>query len=114
MKIPSATVKNLAKAVREKAVFDDVDGIDEQKVRAYFLEDITVSFILGEKPTFFGISFEAIGREFTILQNLDILVSLPEENEEGEEAYEINDEKTVKLLNDYLVWRTTALETVGI
>jgi len=114
MKLPADTVKNLTKIVREKGIAEDVDGENGQKLRVFFLEDITTSFLLNEKPTFFGISFEAIGREFTILQSLDLLVSLPEENEEGEAAYEINDEKTMGILNEYLVWRTKALETVGI
>lgn len=114
MKISQDVVRGLAKAVRSHGVTDELEGPDGQTIQAFYLEDVTVSFIQAEKPSLYGISFEAIGKEFTIIANLDILISLPKGEDEDEEVYELDDAGVVAHLEDYLTWRTVALEKFNI
>lgn len=115
MKISQDVVKNLVKAVRTHGLADDIDGPEGQPIDAYYLEDLSVSFLAGDRPSLYGISFEAIGREFTILPTLELIVTLPQaEGEAEDEAYELDDAEVVAHIEAYLRWRTVALEKFNI
>lgn len=113
MKISQDVVKNLAKAARSKGVSEKLDGPDGQVIQAFYLEDVTVSFVLGDRPALYGISFEVLGKEFTIIASLDLLMSLPKE-EGKEQVFELNDAGILAHIEEYLRWRTVALEKFDI
>lgn len=113
MKISQDVVRDLAKVARSQGVAEEIEGPDGQKIQSFFLEDLTVSFLMGDKTSLFGISFEALGREFTIIASLDLLVSLPTEDG-GDEVFEIEDADVLAHLETYLRWRTVALEKFNI
>lgn len=114
MKISHDVIKGLARAARSQGVAEELDGPEDQKIQAFYLEDFTVSFLQGERPSLYGVSFEALGKEFTILANLELMMSLPKEEENEDEIYEISDPDVVAHLEDYLRWRTIALEKFNI
>lgn len=116
MKISQDVVKALAKAAREHGVGDTLEGPNNTKIQAFFLEDFTVSFSVDQqgKTSFHGLSFEVLGKEFTVIPSLELLVSLPSDDGEDEEAYELDEEAIVKHIELYLLWRKDALEKYGI
>jgi hypothetical protein len=114
MKISQDVVKGLAKAARSQGVVEELDGPDGAKIQAYYLEDVTVSFLTGAKPSLYGISFETLGKEFTIISSLDLLISLPKDEDDSDEVFEIEDAGVVEHIETYLRWRTVALEKFNI
>lgn len=116
MKISQDVLKSVAKAAREHGVEDVLEGPNGTKIQAFFLEDFTVSFSINDqgKTSFHGLSFEVLGKEFTVIPSLELLVSLPTEDGEDEEAYELDEEAIVKHIELYLTWRKDALEKYGI
>ena len=81
----------------------------EQKLKVYYLDDVTLTFSVSDKPSFFGLMFEALGRNFTVLGSLDLIVS--GEAEEGEEnAFIVEDDRLLELIREYLLWRLKVLE----
>lgn len=113
MKISAKTVKRFATAVRTEGVVEEIDSEDGEKLQVFHLEDVTLSFTVGDKKSLYGILFEAIGREFTLTSSLDLLVSLPQEN--GEEGvFEVEDSELLEHIEKYLEWRSVALETFHI
>jgi hypothetical protein len=75
---------------------------------------VTVSFVAGERPSLYGISFETLGKEFTIVSSLDLLISLPKDDDDSDEVFEIEDADVVAHIEEYLRWRTVALEKFNI
>jgi hypothetical protein len=114
MKISQDVVKRLAKAARSQGVAEVLDGPDGAKIQAFYLEDVTVSFVAGERPSLYGISFETLGKEFTIVSSLDLLISLPKDDDDSDEVFEIEDADVVAHIEEYLRWRTVALEKFNI
>lgn len=114
MKISQDIVKELARAVRSQGVSEEIEGVDGKTVQAFYLEDVTVSFIKGDRPTLYGVSFEALGKEFTIIDSLDLLISLPKNEADDEDVYEIEDAGVLAHIEEYLRWRTIALEKFNI
>lgn len=114
MKVSQEIVKGLARVARNQGVAEEIEGPDNQTIQAFYLEDVTVSFVLAEKPTLYGLSFEVLGKEFTILPTLDLLVSLPKVEDDDDEIYEIEDSGVIAHIEEYLKWRTVALEKFNI
>ncbi len=112
MKISLDAVKTLARASRSKLSPEDVENEEGETVRIYSLEDFTISFLIEDKPKFFGLTFNALAQEFTVLSSLDLLVFITDN--EGEAAYEIEDEDTIRSLENYVLWRASMLETTGL
>lgn len=111
MKISKDTVASLVKTVRGATTPETVAGTG-QELTVYYLDDLTLSFTQGEKPAFFGLTFEALGRDFYVIANLDLLVTA--ENDEGDpEAYMVEDEKLAEAIDHFLQWRTDVLEKFG-
>jgi len=112
MKITASVVKALAKAVRAQGVVNESETAEGKKLQAYYLEDMTLSFIIGDdgRQSLYGLSFEAIGKEFSIISSLDLLVSLPSEEDDEESVYDINDSDFLAHIEEYLRWRTVMLE----
>lgn len=114
MKLPLSTIKTLARALHKQLKPEELTLENGSKLQVFTLEDITMSFTKAEKPSFFGLSFTVLARDFSVLSTLELLVSLPSEDGEDEEVFEINDEKIGASLNQFLLWRATMLETNGI
>ena len=111
MKLEKSSLPPLVRAVRQASEPELVTN-EGESFQVFYLDDLTLSYSGSEKPTFFGLTFEALGRDFTVLANLDILVG--DLNEEGEdEVYLVEDEALVGLLQEYLAWRTAVLEKLG-
>ena len=114
MKISQDVVKGLAKAARTYGVSEDIEGPENQKIQAFYLDDVTVSFNLGDRASLYGVSFETLGKEFTIIASLDLLISLPKGDDSEDEIFEIEDAGVVAHIEEYLRWRTVALEKFNI
>lgn len=111
MKIAREVVLDLIKATRKVAEPENV-ATPGQELTVYFLDDITLSFTKGEKVDFYGLTFEALGRDFSIINNLEVLVA--GENDEGdEEGFIVEDEQLLTHLADFLQWRIRVMETFG-
>lgn len=111
MKVSKETTLELVKAIRSRVEPETVDA-GAQKLTVYFLDDITLSFTQTERQDFYGLTFEALGRDFSIINNLELLVT--GENDEGdEEGFIVEDEKLVTLLEEFLAWRVKTLSLFG-
>lgn len=111
MKVSKEVVLDLVKAVRAKVEPETIDA-GSQKLSVYYLDDITVSFTQTERQDFYGLMFEALGRDFSIINNLELLVT--GENDEGdEEVFIVEDENLVEELSSFLRWRTGVLDRLG-
>jgi len=112
MKISMDAVKQLTKASRDQISPQELENSTGATVVVYSLDDFTLSFLEGERPKFFGLSFSALAQDFTILSSFELLISLTDET--GESTYSIEDESTVKALEGYLVWRAEMLNLTGL
>lgn len=109
MRVSQEIIRELAKSIREHGIKEDITGPDNARITAFYLEDMTVSFITDEKTSLYGISFETLGKEFTILPSLELVVQLPASDTE-DDVYEIEDPALFKALEDYLRWRVRILK----
>lgn len=103
MKIDPNILKGLIKSIKSNYSSEKLELDDDTVLYIYSIEDFTLSFT--EERKFFGMTFEILGREFSLLSNGDLLVSIEDEDDEAE-AYSIEDPSLVKYINDYFVWRT--------
>lgn len=111
MKVAKDKVLPLLHLIKS-TIEEEILETPKQELSVFFLDDITLSFTREEKPIFYGLTFEALGRDFSVINNLEVLVAA--ENDEGdEEGYLVEDEALVELLNEFLGWRTKVLEKFG-
>lgn len=110
MKVSSDVVKDLLAAIREVAEPESLDtGI--QILTLYRLDDVIAMFTTGETPVFHGVTFEALGQDFSIINNLELLVR--GENDEGDEEAFIVGDREVPALEEFLIWRTRTIRSLG-
>ncbi len=118
MKVNKNLVRELAIAVRTKGLSEDSTGLNGEHFKIFYMEDVTVTFLLkenAEAPEFFGASFAALGRDFSILNDLGLYIALPDEaNEDEEEIYEITEEPLIRHLERFLAWRISAMRTFSL
>lgn len=113
MKISSETIKKLAQAVKAKAMTEDLEDSDGNTIRAYFLQDLTLTFkVTNGRSTFYGLNFQTVGRQFTILQNLELLTTFVEDG--VNKVFEVADQPFLNAIENYLRWRATSLETTQL
>ena len=111
MKVAKEAVSGLVKAMRAAVEAESVE-VGPQTLTVYFLDDVTLSFTQTERQDFYGLTFEALGRDFSVINNLELLVT--SENDEGDEVgLIVEDGELVALLEDFLRWRTRTLEVFG-
>lgn len=111
MKISKELTLDLIKIIRDK-VEAEIVSTEEQSLSVYFLDDITLSFTQTERKDFYGLTFEALGRDFSVINNLEVLVTA--ENDEGdEEGFIVEDEVLIGLLEEFLTWRIKVLKDFG-
>jgi len=114
VKIAKDVVGKLIVAVQKEAEPLTVDA-EGEALLAYYLDDLSVTFTPGEKPVFYGLIFEALGQEFSVLGNLDVLIAVPSEEVEDEtDALVIADESFIAKLEEFLSWRTSMLENFSV
>lgn len=113
MKVNSAVVKDIAKLTIKI-------GTREQRndngaiMNVFNTDDLTAIFqTINGKPTFYGLVFEALGKDFIINNDFNIILSGSDEN--GDEGtYEVTDELFLKSLENFLKWRLEILQTLEI
>lgn len=111
MKISKEPVMEIIKAVRS-IVEPEVIEAPLQDLSVYYLDDITLSFTTTERADFYGLMFEALGRDFSIINNLEVLFSA--ENDEGdEESFSLESPELIKHLEDFLRWRAEVIRSFG-
>ena len=111
MKISKDLTLELIKSVRGKVEPETLPAAT-QELSVYFLDDITLSFTKNDRQDFYGLTFEALGRDFSIINNLEVLVTA--ENDEGdEEGFIVEDEVLLGLLEDFISWRIKVLKNFG-
>ena len=117
MKFSREVVRPLALAAKKHGVGDSMLGLQGERIQSFFLEDFSVSFSLNpetKKPSFYGLSFEVLGKSFTVLSDYEILVTLPSEDGESEESYALDDPDLIEYLERYVAWRGELLERHGV
>lgn len=111
MKVSKEVTMSLIRSIRSKVEPETVDA-GTQNLTVFFLDDITLSFTQTERQDFYGLTFEALGRDFSIINNLELLVIA--ENDEGdEEGFIVEDELLVSKLEKFLALRTEILDEFG-
>lgn len=111
MKVSREAVQLLIMSMRKNVEPETVDT-GAQLLTLYRLDDVVVSFTQSVPEAFYGITFEALGQDFSIINSLDLLVS--GENDEGDdETFLVEDDVLLERLEEFLAWRTKTLDTFG-
>lgn len=98
MKVDKKIVVEFLKAVRRNFAPDEVGDNN-----AYYMDDATV--LLTPDNKLVGIAFETLGQSFSILSSLDLLMAV----DDTDDAYIVDDEDMIELIEGYLSWRTKVL-----
>lgn len=110
MKISKEIIAKTVSKIRAKI---EPEFLEDAGVKAYYLDDMTASFTIGERETFFGLTITVIGRDFHIMQDLSILVQDEDETTQEDAVFIVEDPSIVEFLNGYLVLRGDLLERFG-
>lgn len=111
MKMNQDVLKGFVKATQSNVDADDLQDDTFGDVRSYILDDAILSFKKnGEKISFMGLSFEALGQNFHVIPTGEILL----EGEDEEDTMVVDDKPFMSLLEEFLVWRTKVLMEMKI
>lgn len=110
MKISKDVIAKTVSTIRVKI---QPEILEEANVKAYYLDDMTASFAMGERETFFGLTVSVIGRDFHVMQDLSVLVQDEDEETNEEAVFIVEDPAIIEFLNGYLLLRGNLLETFG-
>lgn len=104
MKLNRVVIEDLVSKVRQAV--EPVELNKGKLLKAFYMDDLTLSFLPDDEDfVFYGLGFEALGRDFFVLNDYSVLVLT--ENDEGDsETHEVVDKEFIGYLNEYLHWRT--------
>lgn len=88
-----------------------VEGV---KSTVYTFKDLLVVFEKRSKPAFGGMVFEALGKDFIVTPDFEILVTGVDYGTNEDDTFEVNSELFLDSLENFLEWRLTALKTLGV
>lgn len=98
------------RTVRSKIEPEPIDGAS---IVAHFLDDITVMFTTGDKPSFYGITIDVLGRTFHISNDLRVMIEDTAEEDPNNKVFLLDDDRLIDFLDDFINLRTKLLETFG-
>lgn len=104
MKVDKSVVSQFVKRVVMTFAPDDVDDN-----KAYYMDDSTI--ILASDNKLVGITFEVLGQSFNVMSNLELVLTT---GDGDDDAYLVDDEDMIKLVNKFLTWRIEVLEKLEI
>lgn len=113
MRVNSGLIKEVAKLVIKHGERDQRND-NGTVMNVFNMDDLTAIFeTVDGKPTFYGLVFEALGKDFIINNEFSIILAGSDEN--GEEGtYEVSDELFLKSLEKFLKWRLEVLQSLQI
>lgn len=100
MKINKELVKDFVRSVRRTFAPDELE-----ENNAYYMDDATV--ILTSDNRLVGIYFEALGQSFNILSTLDLILAV---GDDDDDAYVVDDESMMELIEEFLTWRLKVID----
>lgn len=104
MKVEKTIVMNLVKSALRTFAPDEVG-----ENKAYYADDMTI--VLTNENKLFGVSFESLGQSYNILNTLELILTT---GEGEDDAYIVDDEDMITLINEYLQWRTKVLQSLEL
>lgn len=114
MPVSSDLVKSMVSLLMKAGTSErhrDESGADLIVVR---LNDLMVSLEeRNGKKAFYGMVFEALGQDFTILPGGDVLIQAVNDETGDVDTLEVNDDEFIELLEKFLEWRKQALEVLN-
>ena len=112
MRLDPTVVKSLC-ATASTLVAPNASEVDGLLLEVHYLEDMAITYrrVEGE-PVFWGLLFTALGHDFSVLPNYTLLIN--GRTVEEPRLLLVEDEKFMKVMERYMLWRTEALRELAL